>query len=252
MRKVSVPFSDRKCYRVATNLYRMDQVIQVHGEHDGYDATGPYWVVGIVKVKRGKIWFLRDGLKVEPDADLFVVAMPKGSVAAPILKNAFTINSAIYSKTKEPKLLPREPTIFSINVAPALRGLSEVDQVLEMAYDMKPIQRVSGPNAKSQRLMKYLGQNFDGDESLSELSRRFGLSPSVMSRTFRRDWGKPPIHFRNYLRVFDAFRFLVEDRPVTDVALEVGFNDLSRFMKQFKGTTGYTPRGIQKRSKNAK
>jgi AraC-like DNA-binding protein len=100
--------------------------------------------------------------------------------------------------------------------------------------------------------VRYFGDHFHESTPLPELAAKFGLAPSVLSRTFRRDWGKPPIHFRNYLRILDSFRHLAGETAVTNVAFEVGFNDLSRFMKQFKGTVGHTPHSIRKKSKNAK
>lgn len=230
----------------------MDQSVQMKGQETGYDATGSYWVVGIVKVLAGQVWFLRDDKIVRPETDLFVLAMPKHSVVVPVLKNAVTLNSAMFSQVPITQIDLREPVIFCVEDASPFRTLTDVEKTLSRAKTVLPVQRVSRPNAKSRRLMKHLSEHFRESTPLPELAKKFGLAPSVMSRTFRKDWGKPPVHFRNYLRVLDAFRLLAEDSAVTDVAFDVGFNDLSRFMKQFKQTTGYSPHSIQKRSKNAK
>ncbi len=244
--------SDRKCYRISHGLYRMDQLIQMTGQETGYDATGNYWIVGCVKVLSGEVKFLRDGKKVDPGGESFILAMPKHSVVSVVVKDATTVNSAVFSKLATPKLFPAEPIVFPIEKPVTFLSLDDVEQVLRGAAQARSIQRTSRPNPKTHRLVKYFGEHFQENIPLPELAAKFGLAPSVLSRVFRRDWGKPPIHFRNYLRILDSFRHLAEETAVTDVAFEVGFNDLSRFMKQFKGTVGYTPRSIQKRSKNAK
>jgi|GEM_PF-6745582 len=230
----------------------MDQFVQMKGQETGYDATGSYWVVGCIKVLSGRVWFLRDEARLSPPSDCFIMAMPRHSVVSAVLKDATTINSAVFSKVLAPNFLPTEPMIFSIDEPVTFRSINDVEDVFRRMVDPISIQRSSRPNAKSLRLMKYLGDHFQENTPLPELARTSKLAPSVLSRTFRRDWGKPPIHFRNYLRILDSFRHLAEKTAVTEVAFEVGFNDLSRFMKQFKGTVGYTPHSIKKRSKNAK
>jgi AraC-like DNA-binding protein len=247
-----MPASDRRCYRIGPGLYRMDQFVQMTGQGTGYDATGNYWVVGCVKVLAGEVRFLRDGKKVDPGVTTFIIAMPKHSIVSAVLKDATTLNSAVFSNGAQPKFFPTEPVVFSVEEPPAFLSLDDVERTLKRAAQELPIQRVSRPHPKTQRLVKYFSEHFQENTPLPDLAEKFGLAPSVLSRTFRRDWGKPPIHFRNYLRILDSFRHLAEESAVTDVAFEVGFNDLSRFMKQFKGTVGHTPRSIQKRSKNAK
>lgn len=230
----------------------MDQIIHVNGQETGYDATGNYWVIGYVKVLSGQLWFLRDGKKIIPSTNDFIMAMPPDSVVSAALKDAKTINCAVFSKSPMPKGFPNEPVIFSISEPALFRSLQDIEGTLKSASDFQFIQRTAKPNIKSLRLMKYFSDHFQEGTSLPDLAKKFGLAPSVLSRTFRRDWGKPPIHFRNYLRILDSFRHLAAETAVTEVAFEVGFNDLSRFMKQFKGTVGHTPKSIQKRSKNAK
>lgn len=222
------------------------------GQDTGYDATGSYWIVGLVQVQKGGLWFLRDGQLFKAPSDLFVMVLPPHSVVSVVLKNANTINSAVFSKKAHPKNLPLLPMAFPLKEAVQLTCLQDVERLLSQAQAAVSIQRTSRPHVKSERLMKYLSEHFHENTPLPELSKKFSLAPSVLSRIFRRDWGKPPIHFRNYLRLLESFRLLAEKSAVTDVAYEIGFNDLSRFMKQFKSTLRTTPGSIQKRSKNAK
>jgi len=114
------------------------------------------------------------------------------------------------------------------------------------------ISRCSKPHPLSKELKDRLESTFHEPRSLSGLSEELGTSAAMLSRLFRRDWGKPPVQFRNWLRITESFRHLAEQKAITETAFEAGFNDLSRFHKQFKKTIGFTPRTIQRKSKNAK
>lgn len=244
--------SDRKCYKIGSEHYRMDQYISMKGQDEGYDATGNYWIVGCVKVISGDVWFARGDQKIVPNSDTFILVLPKHSVVTPVLKDATTINSAVFSKNKELTGMPTEPIVFSVPNIVTFRSINDVEDILTKIKGFQPVQRAINPHPKTLKLMKYLGEHFQDKTPLPELAKKFALEASVLSRTFRRDWGKPPIHFRNYLRILDSFRHLAEECAITDIAYEVGFNDLSRFMKQFKGTVGFTPHSIKKKSKTAK
>jgi len=42
--------SDRKCFKIGKNLYRMDQEVSIDGREQGYDGTGPYWDLGHIHI----------------------------------------------------------------------------------------------------------------------------------------------------------------------------------------------------------
>ena len=51
-------------------------------------------------------------------------------------------------------------------------------------------------------------------------------------------------------RLRHAARLLAdEERPVTDVALDVGFNDLSNFVRTFHRAAGVSPRDFRRASR---
>jgi AraC family transcriptional regulator len=69
-----------------------------------------------------------------------------------------------------------------------------------------------------------------------------GLSPFHFLRTFTRVTGITPHQWLLRARLHDAARRLVETRaPVTDIALDVGFDDLSNFIRTFRAEFGVSP-----------
>jgi AraC-like DNA-binding protein len=81
---------------------------------------------------------------------------------------------------------------------------------------------------------------------LERASRQAGLSPFHFLRVFSDVLGITPHQYLVRSRLRHAARLLAdEERPVTDVALEVGFADLSNFVRTFHRAAGVSPRGFR-------
>jgi AraC-like DNA-binding protein len=77
---------------------------------------------------------------------------------------------------------------------------------------------------------------------LGSLARRAGLSAFHFLRLFSRVLGVTPHQYLVSARLRRAARLLAEpERPVTDVAFEVGFGDLSHFVRTFRRAAGVSP-----------
>ncbi|MBF5044951.1 AraC family transcriptional regulator [Aggregicoccus sp. 17bor-14] len=77
---------------------------------------------------------------------------------------------------------------------------------------------------------------------LEALAARAGLSRFHFLRTFRRVTGVTPHQWLLRARLREAARRLATTRaPVTEVALEVGFQELSHFTRAFRAELGVTP-----------
>jgi AraC-like DNA-binding protein len=77
---------------------------------------------------------------------------------------------------------------------------------------------------------------------LETLARRAGLSAFHFLRVFTRVLGVTPHQYLVSARLRRAARLLADpSRPVTEVAYEVGFGDLSNFVRTFRRATGVSP-----------
>lgn len=82
---------------------------------------------------------------------------------------------------------------------------------------------------------------------LALASRQAGLSPFHFLRVFSDVLGITPHQYLVQSRLRHAARLLAdEDRSVTDVALEVGFADLSNFVRTFHRAAGVSPRRFRR------
>jgi AraC-like DNA-binding protein len=78
---------------------------------------------------------------------------------------------------------------------------------------------------------------------LSDLARSVGATPFQLARSFRSLIGLPPHKYLVAARLRRAALLLLDTRrPVTDVAYDVGFGDLSNFIRTFRRELGCSPR----------
>ena len=87
-----------------------------------------------------------------------------------------------------------------------------------------------------------------GEEtSLEALAREAGLSAFHFLRVFSKVLGVTPRQYLLRTRLRRAARLLAEgERPVTEVALDVGFADLSNFVRSFRRAAGVSPGGFRR------
>jgi AraC family transcriptional regulator len=83
--------------------------------------------------------------------------------------------------------------------------------------------------------------------NLALLSRATHLSPFHFLRLFSGVLGVTPHQYLIRSRMRHAARLLASgSRPITDVALDVGFGDLSNFVRTFRRAAGVSPRAFRR------
>lgn len=87
----------------------------------------------------------------------------------------------------------------------------------------------------------------------STLARLAGVTPSTLSRSFRRHTGQSLTRYVNRLRVSLACQMLMSPdySSVTEVCYAAGFNNLSNFNRQFRAQRGMSPTDFRRQSRTA-
>jgi AraC family transcriptional regulator len=85
---------------------------------------------------------------------------------------------------------------------------------------------------------------------LASVARAVGLSPFHFLRLFARILGVTPHQYLVRARLRRAARLLADDsRSITDIAFDVGFGDLSNFVRTFHRAAGVSPRRFRQAAK---
>lgn len=96
---------------------------------------------------------------------------------------------------------------------------------------------------KLKKVIEYIHENYADSISLQALAKICFMSPNYFCHYFKQEIGKPPIAFINEYRIQKACQMLTEtETPVSEIALSVGFDNFSYFIRKFREYKGITPK----------
>lgn len=99
-------------------------------------------------------------------------------------------------------------------------------------------------NSELSRSISYIKKNINEHIRVSDLSEIAGMSESNFSHTFKKVYGQSPQKYINASKLEYSLELLKND-SVTNVAFELGFENLSHFIKLFKEKYKTTPKQYQ-------
>ena len=100
----------------------------------------------------------------------------------------------------------------------------------------------SGRNTVEKEMVSYVQQNFTGKISLKEFGEQFHLSEKYISRYFKEHFHIALSQYVTYLRLEHAKQLLQDtDIPITEVAMQSGYQNVSYFIRSFKKAYGVSP-----------
>lgn len=92
------------------------------------------------------------------------------------------------------------------------------------------------------RIGSFLEDHLADNVRLDDLAKLAFVSRFHFARCFRSSTGETPMAYLRRLRIERAKQLLTSgNRPIADIAVEVGFYDQSHFTRQFKRVVGTTP-----------
>lgn len=93
----------------------------------------------------------------------------------------------------------------------------------------------------------HLSERMDSHVTIAELSKRFGSSESQLKNVFKTVYGMPIFAYARFQRMQSAAQLLIHtERPVSDIAYELGYSNTGKFAAAFKDILGETPSEYRK------
>jgi AraC-like DNA-binding protein len=136
-------------------------------------------------------------------------------------------------------------------------GLDEIGEVLARRFVELVSGRVERPAVATPRDRRraveaalWIDAHSHGDIDLADAAAQADISPFHFLRLFAGVLGVTPHQYLVRSRLRHAARLLTDDaRSVTDVAYDVGFADLSNFVRTFHRAAGVSPRKFRQASR---
>lgn len=214
--------------------------LELPGQNGGPFTVGAAWLVEVVTVDSGEICFESNDEKIRPASSRFGIYYSPYSIVRMITRDVRADCSGIGSFVLLPEP-PRGPFIFEPEANIALTSVASALPALATA---RGVQRIDiNPNASllSIRAKRTIDENYRGRISISAIARRLRVSAEHLSRQFKRDFQFSPSKYLHRLRSMEASYKLSTGEPIIEISDDVGYNDLSRFYKQFRKNTNSTP-----------
>ena len=96
-------------------------------------------------------------------------------------------------------------------------------------------------------IARYLNDHLADPLSLSDVAQQFYISPFYLSRIFKETTGFTYSNYINLTRIKEAQRLLRESTlPISEIAMQCGFDNFSHFGKTFKKVSHVSPREYRK------
>jgi len=259
-------------------LARLSHVACTLGRHDEpYPETHDHDAWTIALVRRGRFTYraadtnrvhvLRAGwlLLGRPEAEYEVAHEHDGGDDCASLALSQDVVAEVANATKGHRgpllpapVLPPLPRVSALLECILKRGDGDVDEtaflvaeaVVTHAHEAM-LQDVSKHPSHVSRIhdaIEAIESSCKRPMSLAELSASAGLSPFHFLRVFRRTTGTTPHQYLIGARLRLAARLLLDTaQPITRIAYDVGFQDLSNFVRTFHRVIGCSPRAYRRR-----
>jgi AraC-like DNA-binding protein len=143
-------------------------------------------------------------------------------------------------------------------VSPAIRVIRLIEILTVLSEDIG-VRRLTAPckeqgglsstdRPRIERALDYIHKNYEGEEiSMAQLADFAALSVSGLHRLFKRHTRQTVSEYIRQLKIGKACSLLVStDKPISRIADEVGYSNLSHFNRQFLSIKGRTPREFRR------
>lgn len=219
---------------------------------NGNDISGPFWMLIRTDVITGKLKWKVNTNFIVPNKNPIWLYIPPYSWTCEFYDSGTEVSLAgIIGVGKEPKGAPSLPSIFDFS-GKFPRSRKDIDTIFKRARLKDEITICTNPSGTALKIKTLIDANFRVGISMSEIAKRLNTSQAVCSRQFKRTFGFTPGYYKRGLKVTVGAYSLLTGLSPLKAADAAGYNDLSRFYKQFSQYMKMTPDQHREKSKNAK
>lgn len=245
--------SDESTFRVNSSTYLTNY--RFHGRDLAYfdrlqyyteprielDVFGRFFGLAIVNLSEGQLAIGRNGSKI-PLTGPHILWLPPHSIVEWHLSNTAFRWGSYMGRGDIPAELPSEPIAIKTSLHPSFKSESELFSWVANREDGFRIGKIEAANNLARTLKDLVDKNFEQNTSIAEYAEKLHVHHCTLSRSFQKAYGQSPIAYRNKKRVFEAMAIiLLEGERALTVCHKVGFEDISRFNKQFRRQMNATP-----------
>ncbi|HYN26081.1 MAG TPA: AraC family transcriptional regulator, partial [Pyrinomonadaceae bacterium] len=192
-------------------------------------------------LKAGDVFFISGTREVRATAKSFGVLYPPFTISQPSVENAKGRLVGVAATESLPTGFTEVPTMFETMCTELPTGVAQVLEIVRLGENHQSVELNPKPSLLSVKAKRLIDENYLSYPFISRIAQRLGVTHEHLSRQFKRDFEISPSVYLHQLRLADAPLKLAKGEEIINVSQDIGYNDLSRFYKQFRKTTKTSP-----------
>jgi AraC-like DNA-binding protein len=231
----------RKTENLPDGLYYFEDELECEGVLKANVITCAGWLLELLKIEAGEVSFCRGAEEIATHFPQLAIFYPPFTFTRPCFKNVKIHLKGVAGMAELPAEFLQRPIMFETRFAEAPKSFTKVIEILESSRDAQIVEVNPKASLLARRAKKLIDENYRIFPSIARIAARLGVSHEHLSRQFKRDFGLSPSAYLHQLRIADATFRLMRGEAIIEVSGDVGYNDLSRFYKQFRKSTAASP-----------
>jgi len=231
----------RKTESLPAGLYYFEDELETGGVLKANVITCAGWLLELLKIEAGEISFFSGAEEIRPNFTRLAIFYPPFTITRPCFRNVKASVKGIAGSAGLPSKFLPSPFVFETAFSKAPQNITEVVELLESSRDTRFVDAYPKASLLSLKAKKLIDENYRVFPSIARIAARLKVSHAHLTRQFKRDFGISPGAYLHQIRIADATFRLTRGEAIIDVSGDVGYNDLSRFYKQFRKSTAASP-----------
>lgn len=170
-----------------------------------------------------------------------------------------SLKGILFSKEITQKLAPRLKELEHKTGFDSVIELMSILNELSLASGSRSLSGEKNYNAdyiymdslRMEKLIEFMNANFSRPVRLAEAAELVNMAETAFSRFFKAKTGINFVDFLNDIRLGHAARLLIDTKdPITGIAINCGFTNISNFNRIFKRAKGLTPKDFRAKHGN--
>ncbi len=221
--------------------YLFEDKLEVKGTLTAKVITCAAWLLELCELQSGELFFISGEAHIRPQTKCFGVFYPPFTISQFCFKNTRGHLVGVAATASLPIELRSVPVVFETSLTEPPSGAAQVIEIVRAGKNRQAIEMNPKPSLLSLKAKKLIDANYLAYPSIARVAARLNVTHEHLSRQFKRDFQLSPSNYLRQLRVADAPLRLARGEEIINVSQDVGYNDLSRFYKQFRQTTNTSP-----------
>ena len=220
--------------------YTIEDEVAIEGTGDSTMVFGRGWLLEVLDIESGEFYFYRDSEPARPPGPRFAVFYPRFSF---VRSHVQDLKGRVHGVGHTDVLdgLPTKPLMFDTSFKGSFTAAADAVGIIAAGENAQPIEPNSDPSLLSRRAKRLIDDGFLAEVSIARIAAQLKISHAHLSRQFKRDFAMTPSEYLHHLRVAEATFRLSLGEEIIEISQDVGYNDLSRFYKQFRKATHTSP-----------